>query len=79
MNCNNLLIISCVIIFLLIILLFIFKSNFKGAYTDNYENEGCMHDNREIPQGSVPGSWLGLSSGEKKNLELFIKNSSVYK
>ena len=38
-----------------------------------------MHDNREIPQGSVPGSWLGLSSGEKKNLELFIKNSSVYK
>ena len=78
LNGNTLLFIFLIIIVVVLIIVYT-KSpfeNIKSLLNDNY-NSRCTVENRQYPQGNVPGSYLGLSDAEKNNLKLFINNSSV--
>ncbi len=64
--------------YLLIIIIGIYllaKSRFTNILDTNYNNNGTdipscdyKQENRPYPSGKVPGSYLGLSQGEKDNL-----------
>jgi hypothetical protein len=68
-----------------VLILFIIYSYNKGTFGDMnsiYQSyQGCTYDNRNYPEGKIPGSKLGLNESEKRNIQLanFVQNSSVYK
>jgi len=76
MNKNVLVIGTGVVIVLMIITLVIFtkKSTFiDDILTNNYGS--CTRDDRNYPQGKVPGSYLTLTPTEKNNMFVqFINN-----
>jgi hypothetical protein len=80
-DCNTLLIVLIIILLIVIIILCCKKSTF-GSINDilnnNYGSGGCTSENRQFPEGKVPGSYLGLSDSEKNNLlKKFVDNSSL--
>jgi hypothetical protein len=61
-----------IVFVLLIVTLFVFTN--KSTFMEmNYGS--CTRDNRNYPQGKVPGSYLGLTPAEKEGLLVnFILN-----
>ena len=59
----------------LLIALFIAMYFIKSTFIDEINYKSCTRDNREYPEGRVPGSYLGLNKYEREGLlEKFIKN-----
>lgn len=64
---NNVLLIGGVVLVIVIIVLTYTKSTFiDDILTNNYGN--CTRDNRNYPQGKVPGSYMGLTPAEREGL-----------
>jgi len=76
MNCNKLLLLLSALLVVVLALL-INKSKFIGnILNDNYTTNGCIHENRQIPEGRVPGSWLNLNNAERRQiLENYVTNN----
>jgi hypothetical protein len=74
---NKLFLIAIVIMILTLVLLSSTKSQFIGdILNQNYKN--CNNENigERLPQGKIPGSYLGLTPSEKEGLlKKFIENS----
>ena len=65
------------IIILLLAVAFLFtKSNFGSNLVFNFYDKCQNKDNRQYPEGKVPGSYLGLSTAERDNLlTKFVNNN----
>ena len=73
--------IAIIVIIIIIILVLNSKSRFDSSnenINEDYDSVGCVRDNRNFPQGKLPGSYLGLNDASKMNLfPSFYKNSSI--
>lgn len=69
---KNIILGAGIVFVLMIITLFVFTN--KSTFMEmNYGS--CTRDNRNYPQGKVPGSYLGLTPAEKEGLLVnFILN-----
>lgn len=64
---NTFLLIGVVVLVIIVIILTYTKSTFiDDILTNKYGN--CTRDNRNYPQGKIPGSYLGLTRAEKEGL-----------
>lgn len=82
MKCNYMLIGLSILLLLTIVIIAFTKSKFgdiSGILNDNYTTRGCSYDNRQVPEGNVPGSYLGLSDVEKNQLLRNFVNDNPYK
>jgi hypothetical protein len=79
MKCTNLLI--ALSILLAVAVYFIYqRSPFIGdILNNNYGTLGCSHNNRQQPEGNVPGSWLGLNKSEQQQLLTKFVNDNQFK
>ena len=66
----------CLVVILLAVVAFLcLKSNFGSTLLFNFYDK-CQNDNREYPEGKVPGSYLGLTTAERNNLlTRFVNNN----
>jgi hypothetical protein len=70
---KNVLVIGTGIVFILMIITLVVFTNKSTFMEMNYGS--CTRDNRNYPQGKVPGSYLGLSQSEREGLLVnFILN-----
>jgi len=70
---NKNVILGAGIVFVLIIITLVIFTNKSTFMEMNYGS--CTRDNRNYPQGKVPGSYLGLSQSEREGLLVnFILN-----
>jgi hypothetical protein len=72
------------LLFITVVIIALTKSNFANLnpfaiINNNYTTRGCSYDNREVPEGKVPGSYLGLSEVEKNQLLRNFVNDNPYK
>jgi hypothetical protein len=72
------------LLFITVVIIALTKSNFGNLnplaiLNNNYNTRGCSYDNREVPEGKVPGSYLGLSEVEKNQLLRNFVNDNPYK
>ena len=70
------------LLFITVVIIALTKSNFGNIYgilNNNYTTRGCSYDNRLVPEGKVPGSYLGLSEVEKNQLLRNFVNDNPYK
>jgi hypothetical protein len=76
-NSNTLLItLSFLLLVTILFLVFNGKSTFDGAYSTTYSNSGCEQNDRQYPEGNIPGSYLGLNKYEQEGLlKNFIMNN----
>lgn len=78
MNCNYMLIGLSVLLLITVIIIAFNKSKLT-PFLINYTTRGCKYDNRHVPEGNVPGSYLGLSEIEKNQLLRNFVNDNPYK
>jgi hypothetical protein len=66
-----------IFLFLLLVIAYYFtKSNFGSNLVFNLYEKCQNKDNRQYPEGKVPGSYLGLSTAERDNLlTKFVNNN----
>ena len=69
-----------IIAVLIVIYMLFYKSNFNNIemqMSQNYSTPGnCIRNDREYPEGNIPGSYLGLNRWERAELlKRFIDNN----
>jgi hypothetical protein len=68
-NCNTLLmILSFLLLATVLVIVFYPISKFGDTLLNNNYNSGCEKENRQYPEGNIPGSYLGLNKIEREGL-----------